>query len=576
MTFVSQLRTCRYFPAGILMLALSVVPASGSDLNSGVTKSSGDLQVEIGRRDEGIPLIATGDASIFANQGELADAPRILITVPETGSANTPRQLQDINSFRQQLSKLAKRELQFVVVPVPAGLSFPPTGSAYNTKGQRTAAAIWRAVAWTGTDIVIEFINEPVPAWSETSLANAVKNNSVAGYGKTHSVQLPVALLATPISKWTVEQKAKTGFDEVFPAAVKGASTSPLRIEFQSRQSRTPHQVAEQMTKVYGHDLKKVMYQPALAIIARQEFAALTGDKTVKPDVEKILTPWLENTTAKADPNGSVVSGHLVFVDWANRTGDPRAIELIKKAVSVGFDEAGNPLPSMPMHHEMSDAVFMGTPMLAAAARLTGDTKYLDQLVRHFEFIKGLCLRPDGIYRSSPLSEAAWGRGNGFPMLGLSLALTELETLIQDPKQSPALVARAKEVHTKILPDFQAHAKALLKHQDLTGAWRQVIDEPSAYRELTATCMLGFAMQRGVNRGWLSKEEFSPAIDRAWNAVLIRAGANGHLLDVCTGTGKQKDLQGFFDREAILGIDERGGAMVLIFTIERCKTAAAQ
>lgn len=560
----------------MLVLALSVVSATGSESPPAVANWDGSVQVEIGRRDEGVPLIAIGDASVFTNQGPLAAAPRILITVPETEKANAARQMQEINSFRQQLSKLAGRDLQFVVVPVPTGLSFPPTGSAYNTKGQRTAAAIWRAVAWTGSDVVVEFTQESTPAWAENSLANAVKNHSVAGYGQTLSVQLPVALLASPVSKWTAEQKTKTNFDAVFPAAVKRTATSPLRIEFQSRQARTPHQVAEQMTKVYGHDLKKVMYQPALAIIARQEFAALTGDETVKPDVEKILTPWLENTTAKADPNGSVVSGHLVFVDWANRTGDPRAVELVRKAVSVGFDEAGNPLPSMPMHHEMSDAVFMGTPMLAAAARLTGDAKYLDQLVRHFEFIKGLCLRPDGIYRSSPLSEAAWGRGNGFPMLGLSLALTELETLIQDPKQSPALVARAKEVHSKILPDFQAHAKALLKHQDLTGTWRQVIDEPSAYRELTATCMLGFAMQRGVNRGWLPKEQFATAIDNAWNAVLIRTGANGHLLDVCTGTGKQKDLQGFFDREAILGIDERGGAMVLTFTIERCKTGSKQ
>jgi len=154
-------------------------------------------------------------------------------------------------------------------------------------------------------------------------------------------------------------------------------------------------------------------------------------------------------------------------------------------------------------------------------------------------------------------------------MLGLSLALTDLKVIQDDDQSSAELCALAKKLFDKTRADFRQHATALLKHQDLTGMWRQVIDEPSAYREMTATCMIGFALQRGVKEHWLDRPTFQPAIDRAWQAVLPRIGVDGVLLDVCTGTGKQKTLQDYYDRTAIFAVDERGGAMALLFTVER-------
>ena len=52
--------------------------------------------------------------------------------------------------------------------------------------------------------------------------------------------------------------------------------------------------------------------------------------------------------------------------------------------------------------------------------------KYFDMCVRHIQFMLRLNLRPDGLHRHSPLSQAAWGRGNGFPALGLALSLSAL------------------------------------------------------------------------------------------------------------------------------------------------------
>ena len=80
--------------------------------------------------------------------------------------------------------------------------------------------------------------------------------------------------------------------------------------------------------------------------------------------------------------------------------------------------------------------------------------------------------------------------------------------------------------------------------------------------------MIGFAMQRGISRGWLSKDEYQPSVDLAWRAIRERTSADGKLVNVCTGTGKQKTLKDYLERPAINGRDDRGGAMGLMFATE--------
>jgi rhamnogalacturonyl hydrolase YesR len=119
------------------------------------------------------------------------------------------------------------------------------------------------------------------------------------------------------------------------------------------------------------------------------------------------------------------------------------------------------------------------------------------------------------------------------------------------------------------LTAHRKHLAALLPHQDATGCWHQVIDRPESYREFTCTAMIGYAMMRGVRTGRLDRATFVPAIEKAWEALKLRIAADGTLVDVCTGTGKQKSLRDYYDRGAILGRDGRGGAMALMVVTER-------
>jgi rhamnogalacturonyl hydrolase YesR len=204
--------------------------------------------------------------------------------------------------------------------------------------------------------------------------------------------------------------------------------------------------------------------------------------------------------------------------------------------------------------YEEGDALFMTGPLLIEAFHLKGDKAYLDMADRNLRQIQKWCLREDGLYRHSPLDDAAWGRGNGFPAVGLTWMLEGL------PQDDPRYDAWLKM--------YREHMQALATHQNQLGMWHQVIDKLDSYQEYTATCMIAWAMSRGVRNGWLEEEEYTPRIERAWQGILRRTGTDGHLIDVCTGTGKQPNLESYYNRTAILGRDDRGGAMGLLLAVE--------
>jgi rhamnogalacturonyl hydrolase YesR len=172
---------------------------------------------------------------------------------------------------------------------------------------------------------------------------------------------------------------------------------------------------------------------------------------------------------------------------------------------------------------------------------------------RHFDFMTKLDLRADGLYRHSPLTDAAWGRGNAFPALGMALTLSDL------PPTDAA--------YDRILLAFRQHMARLAQFQDEGGMWHEVIDEPGSYAETSATSMIAVAMLRGVRQGWLDKG-YQARVDKAWRGVLGRISSDGTLLDVCESTNKQKTLADYLHRAALFERDPRGGAMALLFATE--------
>lgn len=447
---------------------------------------------------------------------------------------------------------------------------YPPKGEAYNSPTDPEAQYLWRWIGMHAPDLVVEVRVGEGETWfvPESELPQLQELAKLLPNVKplpTSDELVPQLVKTAPCGTGIIPAIRVVTNSPKYVETLQSAlakmklSPSPARVELQKRSARSAKQIAEQLLEVYGKDLSGVAYIPALAVVGRMRFEQIVGGPETKPSdvVLKIVEPYASGAKKAFDGKGggSAVAGHLLFGELAETTGDKRYTKLVLDVANLAFDADGKPREAMPSHTEMSDAVFMGCPILAQAGKLTGEDKYYEACLRNLRFMEKLCLRDDGIYRHSPLDEAAWGRGNGFPALGLCWSLDEIPT--------------SSLVYEDILTAQRKHLAALMPHQDLTGCWHQVVDHPESYREFTCTAMITYAMMRGVRLGRLDRETFATAIEKAWEALKLRIAADGSLVDVCTGTGKQKSLRDYYDRGAILGRDGRGGAMALMVVTER-------
>jgi rhamnogalacturonyl hydrolase YesR len=400
-------------------------------------------------------------------------------------------------------------------------LLFPPAGVAYRDNPE--SHALWRWIGLEAPDLVL------IVAGEDFGMAEALSQNAPADVGL-----IPAQRVAVRVG--------------ILKAVPNEIPASPAHREMNRRLARSPRQLAAELAMFYGHDFAEPSYILSIALIAQLHLGNVA-------DVERLVAPYANGSKdSLAHPSSPAFAGHLIFAELAQRTNNPAYLQLVRKVADLGFSDQGEMKESMPLHEEMSDSVFMGCPILAKAGILTGERKYFDMAARHFRFIEQLDLRPDGIYRHSPLTDAAWGRGNAFPALGLALTLFDFPYGHAD--------------FPELLLAYQRHLAALSRFQGPDGLWREVVDEPASYPEFSATAMIGAAMMIGIRHGWLDSHAYQPRVDKAWEAILRRAGPEGRLIDVCESTGKQKSQADYLHRAAILGQDLRGGAMALLFAIE--------
>lgn len=419
--------------------------------------------------------------------------------------------------------KPAARPVRLLAIPVAnpdqTVLQFPPEGVAYRDNAE--SQALWRWIGLQGPDLVLI-------AGLDYGLANALSDHEVAGAGTIEARAVPL----------------KAGLMKTLTANLP---SSPAHQELYKRRNRSPHDLALQLAKVYGHELDQPIYIQAIALIGQLRLGNLA-------EVKRLAEPYADGTkNGLARPTSLHLAGHLIFAELAERTGDERYTRLVRAAADLGFTPSGEMKESMPFHDEMSDSFFMALPILAKAGKLTGEQRYFDMIGRHFDFMTKLDLRADGLYRHSPLTDAAWGRGNAFPALGLTLTLSDL------PKTHPA--------YERILAAYRRHMTTLAPFQDEGGMWHEVIDEPASFAETSATSMIAFSMLRGLERGWLDKS-YQARVDKAWRGVLSRISSDGTLIDVCESTNKQKTLTDYLHRAALFEKDPRGGAMALLLATE--------
>ncbi|MEO6186541.1 MAG: glycoside hydrolase family 88 protein [Steroidobacteraceae bacterium] len=404
--------------------------------------------------------------------------------------------------------------------PDGVALQFPATGAAYRENVESNV--LWRWIGAHAPDLVL------IAGEDDVGLATALSTQKVADMG------------SIPARRWS-------GALDDLPRSI---GKSEARLELERRRARSPREFALGLSKYYGQQFDAHQYQEAMALVARVRLGQVD-------EVRKLVEPYVDGSkdSLTQRPGAGVMAAHTLYTELARRTNDPRYIALVRKVGDLGFEASGQMKEAMPYHNNFSDSVFMGTAIVAQAGGLTGERRYFDMADRHLRFMQNLDLRADGLYRHEPGTNMAWGRGNAFVTLGLALVLTEL------PKSHPG--------YDHALQSYRTLMNTLLPLQDSDGLWRNVMNLPGTYAEFTATAIIGFALERGLEKGWIKGRDYRHAVDQAWLAVNSRTSFTGTFIDVCESTARQASNEDYIKRMAILGPDPRAGGMAMMFAAER-------
>ena len=194
------------------------------------------------------------------------------------------------------------------------------------------------------------------------------------------------------------------------------------------------------------------------------------------------------------------------------------------------------------------DDMFMITAVQAQAYRATGDQKYIDRAAKEMVLYLEKIQLENGLFYHSPETHYSWGRGNGWMAAGMAEILRSL------PKNHPE--------REKIMAGYHKMMAALLKYQEPDGMWRQIIDDPAAWKETSGTAMFTYAMITGVKQGWLDKKIYGTAARKGWLALTGYINAEDELTEVCEGTNIKNDHDYYLQRKRIVG-DLHGQAPLL-------------
>ncbi|MFN7976594.1 MAG: glycoside hydrolase family 88 protein [Vicinamibacterales bacterium] len=506
----------------------------------------------------------------------LATQPRIVIVGGLDGSVEGARAVLDVVSWRLAADPpiRQRRNFQLAAVPcvfadrcdvdapaataAPIAATFPPDKGFFDAADLRETRYLWRWITMLGPDLVIDVRAGSTLEWRANALgtpkqpeAQPAAADSLAG-----ALGAPNAAGLAGVAALQISGPRAAVVDALrdFLQVKVLATPSPMRRALGIRESRAPLGIARLLAARYPAS-PIMSYIPALSWSGALRLSQLTGESQYRDRAVAQMTPFLTGEKpAIAEPFLlTSLAGHQAFFDLAEFESNAQADALARKAAD--FILAQKPDEIVRFATSWTDDMFMATSVLARAAKRTGDARYADAVARLLTTYATKLQRTDRVFMHAESGPHAWGRGNGFAAFGLMEALTHL------PESWPA--------RPQVLDAFRRLMDGMRRQQAPDGSWHQVVDEPGTYREFTVTAMTVAAMARGMRLGWIDSS-FDAVVDRGWRAVASRVTEAGELVDVCSGTGAGQNAtrEYYLNRPAIVGADDRGGAMALTAALE--------
>lgn len=295
-----------------------------------------------------------------------------------------------------------------------------------------------------------------------------------------------------------------------------------------------------------------VSYIPTLSWRGALRLGELTGDGSWRTRARAGMAALLEGPPAAEAASNRLtgLAGYAAAAELGRLERDEDAMARARGAATLVIGQDGE---SVRYATGWTDDMFMAASLLASVTG-EGETARQRATVALLTSYAQRLQRSDGLFIHAESGPHAWGRGNGFAALGLAEGLAYL------PESAPE--------RDDILRSFRRQMEAFVRHQSGDGSWHQVVDHPESYPELSVTAMAVAAMARGVRMGWLDAQTYRPVLERGWQAVLARIGPDGSVRGVCTSTGAGPTLEYYLAREAVSGLDDRGGGLVLLAALE--------
>ena len=165
------------------------------------------------------------------------------------------------------------------------------------------------------------------------------------------------------------------------------------------------------------------------------------------------------------------------------------------------------------------DGAFKLAAVQIHAFQITHKKRYARRAVRELLlFIKDF-QQPDGLFFHGVKSHVYWGRGDGWMASALTEAVTGLPATIPG--------------YAHMMTSYRAMMAGLLKYQAKDGMWRQVVNDPKAWKESSCTGMFTYALAAGVNHGWLRGSKYRTAARKGWVALCRHLDSKYNVRDVC-------------------------------------------
>ncbi len=317
------------------------------------------------------------------------------------------------------------------------------------------------------------------------------------------------------------------------------------------------HRVAEEYLarpyQLFGPQ-RVIHYVETNAWVGSLRFAQATGDKALTTQLTARFDPLLGPARVLIPPALNV--DYTVFgavpLELFLETKDPRYLKL-----GVGLAEQQWTVPekpAAPLSPEAQEGIaaglswhtrfwiddmYMITMLQTQAFRATGDAKYLDRAAREAVAYLDKLQQPNGLFFHAPDAPFFWGRGNGWFAAGMSELLSAL------PEDHPQ--------RARIMAGYRQMMATLLQHQDASGLWHQLVDDPESWTESSCTAMFTFAFITGVKKGWLPAETYGPAARKGWLAVVSLLNPDGRVRDVCSGLNKTPERKKYLEAVRLTG-----------------------